>query len=141
VRLAAISEEALGSKPGTERQVMSATAIRDERFLEATMNAMIIYEEYSSAERANALLKRASDRADAAEQWSVKPWRLDMLDWPPLAQDAQRDGAEAHLIVLAVGRRAELPPGLLSWLEGWARRRRVEDAALAVFDGGSGDAF
>jgi hypothetical protein len=139
--LAAISEEALGSKPGTERQAMSATAMRDECVLETTMNAMIIYEEYGSAGRANALLKRASDRADAATQWSVKPWRLDMLDWPPLPQDAQRDGAEAHLMVLAVGYWTELPPGLLSWLAGWARQRRVEDAALAVFDGGSGDTF
>jgi hypothetical protein len=141
VRLAAISEEALGSKPGTERRVMSATAMRDESVLEATMNAMIIYEEYSSAERANALLKRASDRADGEAQWSVRLWRLDMLERPAMAQEAQRDAADAHLMVLAVARRAELPAGLLNWLEGWAGCRQVQDAALAVFDGGNGDAF
>jgi hypothetical protein len=141
VRLVAISEEVFGDKPGTERRVMSATAMRDESVLEATMNAMIIYKECGSAGKANALLKRASDRADGATQWSVKPWRLDMLYWPPLAQDAQRDEAKAHLIVLAVGGRAEVPPRLLNWLEGWAGCRQVQDAALAVFDGGNGDAF
>jgi len=44
-------------------------------------------------------------------------------------------------IVLAVGGRAEVPPRLLNWLEGWAGCRQVQDAALAVFDGGNGDAF
>lgn len=120
---------------------MSATAIHDESVFEATMNAIIIYEECSCAGKASALLKRASDRADGATQWSVRPWRLDMLDRPPLAQDAQRDVAEAHLIVLAVCGRSEIPPRLLNWLEGWAGHRQVQDAALAVFDGGNGDSF
>ena len=39
VTLAATSGEALESKPGTERQIVSVTAIREEKFLEATMNA------------------------------------------------------------------------------------------------------
>jgi hypothetical protein len=115
--------------------------IREERFLEATMKAMIIYEEYDCAARANALLKRASERAEGEEQWSVKLWRLDMLERPAMAHEARRDAADAHLMVLAVGRRGELPAGLLDWLEGWANRRRVGDAALAEFHGGSVDAF
>jgi hypothetical protein len=104
------------------------------------MNAMVIYEESGCAKQANALLKRASDRADASvRRWSVKPWRLAMLTWPPLAQQALRDAAEAHLIVLAANRGAEFPPWLLDWLGEWAERREVQDAALAVFDGGNGD--
>lgn len=39
MRLAAISEEAMGSKPGTERRVVSATPMCDESVLEATKNA------------------------------------------------------------------------------------------------------
>ena len=103
------------------------------------MNAMILYEESDCAKQASALLERASDRADAATRWNVRPWRLTMLHWPPLAQQALKDAAEAHLIVLAVRRMAESPPWLLNWLEVWAARREVPEAALAVFDGGNGD--
>ena len=99
---------------------------------------MIIYDECDCARKASALLQRASDRADAATRWSVKPWRLDMLNLSPLRQEALRDAAEAHLVVLAVCLKADLPPRLLNWLEAWAVRRQVQDAALAVFDG-SGD--
>ncbi len=115
--------------------------VHDERSLVAAMNAMIIYKEHGSAERANGLLHRAPDWVDATTRWTVKLWRLDMLNWPPLAQDAQRDAAEAHLIVLALGCCAELPAGLLNRLEAWARRRWVENAAVAVFYAGSSDAL
>jgi hypothetical protein len=71
------------------------------------MNAMVIYEASGCAKQANALLKRASDRADAAVRWSVKPWRLAMLTWPPVAQQALSDAAEAHVIVLAINQVAE----------------------------------
>jgi hypothetical protein len=120
---------------------MIATAIRQKEAFEATMKAMIIYEEPDSAKKASALLKRASDRADAATQWSVMPWRLDMLSRPSLALEALMDAAEAHLIVLTVRSQATLAPGLLNWLEAWAARRKVQDAALAVCDGGSGNSL
>jgi hypothetical protein len=99
------------------------------------MNAVIIYEESDSASKANELLRRASDRAGAATQWSVKPWRLDMLDSPALAEEAQRDATRAQLIVLACRGQGEAFSRLLNWLEAWAERRQVQDAALAVFDG------
>lgn len=104
------------------------------------MNGIIIYEECDSARKANALLKRASDRAGAATQWSVKPWRLNALKQPPLGQAALRDAVEAHLIVLAIRRPTHIPSWLLTWLEVWAGRRQVQDAALAVFDGPDEDA-
>ena len=103
------------------------------------MNAVVIYEECDSARRANALLKRAAERADGTMQWSVKPWRLDLLNWPPLAQEALGDAAEAHLMVLALRGGPELPSGLLEWLEAWAVQRQVPSAALALFAGRSGD--
>lgn len=141
MRLTAMSEEVFGDKPGTERRVMSATAMRDESVLEATMNAMILYEECGSAGKANRLLKRASDRADGATQWSVKPWRLDMLYWPPLAQDAQ-EGRGRGAPHRAGGLRPCGGPAPAAELAGrWAGHRQVQDAALAVFDGGNGGAF
>jgi hypothetical protein len=48
-----------------------------------------------------------------------------------------QEAARAHLIVLAVRKQANLPSWLLPWLEAWAARRQVQDAALAVFDDAS----
>jgi hypothetical protein len=103
------------------------------------MNVTIIYEGSECGRQASALLKRASDRAEAATQWLVKPWRLDMLDCPPLAQEALRDAAEAHLLLLAVCGEASRSSGLLNWLEAWAAHRQVQAATLAVLDRGHGD--
>ena len=103
------------------------------------MNAMIVYDEGSRAHEASALLKRASDRADEATQWSFNVWRVDLLEHPLLAEEALAHGLEAHLLVLAVAPQMELPPSLLKWLETWAVHRRVGDAALALFNGGLGD--
>jgi uncharacterized phage-like protein YoqJ len=58
---------------------MSATAIREENVLDATMNAVIIYDEFDYATKANAMLERAAHRTDETTHWSVKPWRVDML--------------------------------------------------------------
>jgi hypothetical protein len=106
---------------------------------ERTMNAMIIYDKGDSARQASALLKRASDRADEATQWDFSAWRVDMLEHPLLAEEALEHGVEVHLIMLAVAPQKELPPVLLKWLETWAARRQVEDAALALFNGDQDD--
>ncbi len=103
------------------------------------MNAVIIYDDLDFASKAQALLGCAAHRADEALLWTVKPWRLDLLILPLTADEALKDAAEAHLIVFAVRSQADLPPRLLDWLEKWAGCRQVQDAALAVFDGGNGD--
>jgi hypothetical protein len=118
---------------------MSAMAIPGEQVLEGTMNAVIVYDDVDFASKAKALLGRAAHRADEALLWTVKPWRIELLILPPSAARALQDAAEAHLIVLAVRRPADLSPRLLDWLEKWAACRQVQDAALALFDGGTGD--
>ena len=115
---------------------MSATAIRDEPDLNTIMNAIILYDESALAADANVMLERAANRADATEQWTVKPWRLDLLFLPATADAALQEAAEAHLLLFAIREQAELPLWLLNWLEDWAERRQVQDAALAIFHGG-----
>lgn len=98
------------------------------------MNAIILYDTPGAAADVNALLKRASDHVDEFSHWNVKPWRLDMLIQPQIADEALKDAAEAHLMVLALRRQADMASWLMDWLEQWARRRQVTEAALAVFD-------
>jgi hypothetical protein len=102
------------------------------------MNAVIIYDDFDIAVKAKATLERAARRADGALAWTVEPWRLDLLSLPPAMDAALTDAAHAHLIVLGLLHPRLLPAWLLDWLEQWAMRRQVPDAALALFDGGNG---
>jgi len=105
------------------------------------MKALIIYDQSALASKVKAMLERAADRTGDALLWTVRPWRLEMLIRPLALNRALKDAAEAHLIVFAVRGQADLSPRLLEWLEMWAGRRQVQDAALAVFDGGHGDSL
>jgi hypothetical protein len=114
---------------------MSVAAIRDEAAFEATLNAVIIYDDRDVAAKAKAALERAVERADRALRWSVELWRLDMLNLPPTADAALGEASAAHLVVLGVRQSRLLPVWLWEWLEEWALRRQVPDAALALFHG------
>ena len=102
------------------------------------MNVIVLYDEFAAAARAVEMLGRAANRADETLLWNVKPWRFDVLSLAPLPEESLREAAAAHLIVLAIHTWADVPSPVLSWLEAWAERRQVPEAALAVFDG-SGD--
>jgi hydrogenase maturation factor HypF (carbamoyltransferase family) len=118
---------------------MNATAIRDENVFDATMNAVIIYDEFDYAAKAKAMLERAAHRTDETTRWGVRLWRVDVLKLPPAAEAALAEAVEAHLIMLAVRQVQSLLPWLMDWLERWAMRRQIQEAALAVWGGGSAD--
>jgi hypothetical protein len=118
---------------------MNAITIPDLSSAQAALNAVIIYDDFEFASKANSMFGRAANSAGEPFPWTVKPWRLDMLSWPMSAEAALRDAADAHLVFLCLRHPSSLPSWLLGWLEQWASRRQVQDAALAVWDGGNGD--
>ena len=96
------------------------------------MNAVIIYDEFDYATKAKATLERAAHRTDETTHWGVRLWRVDVLKLPPAAEAALAEAVEAHLIMLAVRQVQSLLPWLMDWLERWATRRQIQEAALAV---------
>jgi len=105
----------------------------------SSMKALIIYDDLSSFAKANAALQHSAQNADVNVLWIIRPWRVDMLKFPPTADEALTEATDAHLIVFA-GRCAQsLPFWLKDWLEQWAKYRLVEDAALAVMCAGKSD--
>jgi len=119
---------------------MGAKVIRGEPAFKATMKAVIIYDDSACAAKAKAMLEKASSRMEEATLWDVEPWRLDLLNLSPTAAKALTDTTDAHLIVLALRPARALPTWLLDWLEQWVTHRHVEEAALAVFGHGNGNA-
>ena len=115
------------------------SAVQKEQVSGENMQAVIIYDDLDVASRAIARLDNASRTGGEITRWGLKWWRLEVLSGESTAQEALAESADAHLIVLAVHNQAEISPALMNWLEGWAARRQVQDAALAVFDGASGD--
>ncbi len=114
---------------------MSATAMPDQEVFDTQMNAVIIYDKFDLAADANALLERTAQRPGATLRWSVRPWRMDMLE---LAEaPALAEALEAHLIIVAVRQVRCVLPWLLPWLERWARGRKIQAAALALWGGDS----
>jgi len=118
---------------------MSATAVREGNSFEATMNAVIIYDEGDYATKAKATLERAAHRTDEATHWGVRLWHADALKLPLAGEAALAEAVEAHLIMLAVRQVQSLLPWLMDWRERWATRRQFQEAALAVWDGGITD--
>src|SRR5271156_5278076 len=103
------------------------------------MKALVIYDDFVCAEKANAALQHSAQNANVSVQWNIRPWRVDMLKFPPTAEEALTEAIDADLIVFA-GRSAQsLPFWLQRWLEHWAKCRRIQDAALAVIPAQSTD--
>ena len=94
------------------------------------MKALILYHDFLSAAKANAALHHSV--AGVQIEWNIRPWRVDMLKFPPLAGEAAADALDAQMI-LFVGRCAEiLPFWLQDWLNHWAARRHFPDVVLAA---------
>jgi hypothetical protein len=96
------------------------------------MNAFIIYDSFSLASKANTLLHRASVNAGASPDWTVTPWRTQMLRVQPYSEIAHRDAADAHLIVFAWMNNRPFHQWIKEWLEQWLSGRKVEESAIAI---------
>jgi hypothetical protein len=112
---------------------MNATATHEDRLFKMTLKAAVIYDDFDFAARAAALLERVAIRADEAMKWDAKPWRLDVLKEPSLADTALDEIADADLMVVALRKTPSLPDELMGWLERWAMKRQTEDTAMMVF--------
>jgi hypothetical protein len=103
------------------------------------MKALIIYRDVTSAAKANAILQRSFHSSDFSVQWNIKPYRMEMLKFPPNAQMALADATDAHLLIFAGCNAQFFPFWLHDWLERWAKVRQIKDVALAVFQNASSD--
>ena len=109
--------------------------LRNHWWPDSAMKVLVIYDGCQIAARAIAIL------ADTTVQWSIRFWQLNSLSLPPAAERALVEAAGAQLILLAGRRVRALPAFLRSWLEQWATRRQIENAALAVMSDEPNAAF
>lgn len=103
------------------------------------MKALIIYQDFASAMKANVTLQNLKLSPHARIDWEVVPWRMDMLRFPPTATDALMAATDAHLMLFAGRLPESVPFWLLDWLREWAAARHVKDAALGVTASANGE--
>jgi hypothetical protein len=103
------------------------------------MKALIIYDNFAFAAKANTMLQQAAEQADATIHWNIRPWRVDALNLARSADEALTDATDAHLIVFAGHRAQSVPSWLQDWLERWVACRQIKDAAFAVIGGKNGE--
>jgi len=96
------------------------------------MKAMVIYDTFVLAAKANSLLQRAAGKSSCEIEWDIRPWRANLLNLPGFVDEARTEATEAHLIVIALENLNSIPFWLEQWLEAWAAERKFEEAALAV---------
>ena len=109
---------------------MKLAQTRDRHDFDGAMDALLVYDNFDLARSANAMLLRMAQRPHEPTCWNVKPWRVGVLKLPPAAE-----AARAHLVLLAMLDLGSLLPGLMDWLDHWAKCRQVRDASLAIWDG------
>jgi len=98
------------------------------------MKALIIYDDATFALRANFLLRNAAHGANSKNDLDVNLWRSNMLRFQSVAREALAEALDVDLIVFAGPQVSLLPRWLKGWLEEWAARRQVQDAALALIE-------
>src|SRR5580700_6848078 len=101
------------------------------------MKALIFYDDLDCALNTKGILHDASHHAGVTVQWTIRPWRLNMLQFSPTAEEALKDAADAHLILFAVRHTPLLPAWLMDWLDRWAALCQTPDVALAVIGDGA----
>ena len=115
---------------------MNAVAVQDESFFGATLKAVMVYDDFNFAAHAAALLEDAASRTGCGFRWDVKPWRLDILRQLSLVELAEAETVGADMVVFALAGIQFLPDDVVLWLERWAGRREIEDAAVMLIQSG-----
>jgi hypothetical protein len=111
---------------------MNAVSATNENLFAATLKSVMVYDDFNFAAHAAAMLEWVAGQADQNLKWDVKPWRLDLLRQLSLTELAEAEAADADLVVLALTEPQSPSDDLLNWLEHWAARREIEDAAVML---------
>lgn len=96
------------------------------------MTAVILYDSFTLASKANTMLQRASANAENSLEWKIIPWRTEMLRSRVFVDPSLQEAANAPLIICAWNDSRPFQHWVERWLEEWNACRAVDDAAIAI---------
>ena len=99
------------------------------------MKAVILCDDSTFAAQARSILQRVGHRPEVTVRWTIKTWPVVAFE-TAMSEEALRESADAHLIVIPREYARSLPLHLRDWLERWAALRLIEHAAVGVIGDG-----
>ena len=106
--------------------------------MKRALNAVMAYEETSTAERAKDTWDHLMCTLKGHYGPGLRLWKFDLLRIPELRGDAARDAAGADMVLIATRGAGELPTEVKAWIDGWlAQKRKMDDnqsTLAALFD-------
>jgi hypothetical protein len=96
------------------------------------LDALILYEDLSTALRAKYSLDRLPRQLGANAGLTTKLWRLDLLRQLFLKEQAAIEAAAADVIILSVHGRTDLPVAVREWLGRWLDQKEDRPYAFGV---------
>jgi hypothetical protein len=115
---------------------MNAKPVQKRNLAGHDLKTVLIYDDFNAAAQTKCVLERVARRRGEGLKCSVRPWRLDVLQHGGADDEILADAVGADLVCLVFQSLRALPEWLMGWLERWASRRQVRDAALALRCGG-----
>jgi len=103
--------------------------------MKRALNAVMAYEETSTAERAKETGDHLMRTLKGHYSLGLQLWKFDVLRNPELRDVAATDAAQADMILIATRGAGELPAGVKAWIEAWIVQKREaqdEQSTLAV---------
>ena len=104
-----------------------------------SFSAVVLYEDHATRDHAMEICDRLVHKFWADVEFEFSWWRFDFLNDSALADDAVRLAARSELILLAAHAGRELPPPVMSWIEGWLPIREPGFGALVAMIGTEAD--
>lgn len=96
------------------------------------LKAIVICDDLAFASYAASTLERVGRQAGINVQWTTKSWPMNALNESALAEQALAEASDAHLILFPEHHARSLPFWVFGWLDRWAARRSIRDAAVGV---------
>jgi hypothetical protein len=106
--------------------------------MKQTLNAVMAYEETSTAERAKEMCDHLACTLKGHYGSGLRLWKFDLLRIPELRDVAATDAAGADMILIATHGDGELPTEVKAWIDGWLVEKRKmyerQSTLAALFD-------
>lgn len=112
------------------------TLVRDH---EPDFNVVIAYEDFADGSRAMRFFQDLVQQHGDLFTFVPHLWRFQALGEPELQDSAVQTAAHADMVVVASGRRDNLPREVEDWIAHWGFARKQKDGALVVLTQGPTD--
>ncbi len=103
--------------------------------LPSTLKVVIIYEDFAAGARAKDFAERLAEALSCAGDPALSIWRSELLDCPPIGEQAAREAADCDYLIVSLRGDHALSHGTRHWIEVQLAQVSERGAALILLAG------